>query len=338
MPDEYSPRQLCALLVTALSAPLAVVCSAVGWVWTLAAVGVAALFYLYIGAMARLTPPGMGYAALLKETFGARAGAVLAAAYWIWLALSAARAARMAETAFPLDRAFPLIPLALLLLAALVAAKDTAAACRFGGVLFLFVAALLGFTLVFGAGDVRWENLRPAGEARDLCAPLAILLTPASALFLRDGLNGQKRRYARWFLLAAALAAALSVVCVGALGEPLARASVNAFWLMSRSVSVLGVMERFEALISALLSLGFCCLLVLLLCAARRAARAAAQALTGPGAAWLSAAAAAAVLWPVSLVPDRLFLVGTAIFWGIMPGMTLGIAGGKKFRKREKKG
>jgi len=337
MPDEYSPRQLCALLLTALSAPLAVVCSAVSWVWTLAAAGIAGLFYLYIGAAARLVPPGMDYAGLLKETYGTHAGTALAALYWLWLALSAARAARMAEAAFPQDRAFPLIPLVLLLLSALVAAKSAAAACRFGGVLFLFVAALLGFTLVFGAGDVRLENLRPAGDARELCMPLAVLLTPASALFLRGGLNGQKRRYGRWYLFAAALAAALSVVCVGALGLPLARASVNAFWLMSRSISVLGVMERFEALISALLSLGFCCLLVLLLCAARKAALATAHSLNAAAAAWLSAAAAGAALWPVDAVPDRVWLAGTALFWGIMPGVTLGVGGGKKVRKKEKK-
>jgi len=337
MPDEYSPRQLCALLLTALSAPLAVVCSAVSWVWTLAAAGIAGLFYLYIGAAARLAPPGMGYAELLKEAYGARAGAALAALYWLWLVLSAARAARLAESAFPQDRAFPLIPLVLLLLAALVAAKPAAAACRFGGVLFLFVAALLGFTLVFGAGNVRLENLRPAGSARDLCAPLAVLLVPSSALFLRGGLNGQKPRCGRWYLLAAALAAALSIVCVGALGLPLARASVNAFWLMSRSVSVLGVMERFEALISALLSLGFCCLLAALLCAARKAARGAAPALTGPGAAWLSAAAAGALLWPAGAVPERVWLTGSVIFWGIMVVMTQGIVAGKKLRKEGKK-
>ncbi len=322
--DEFSPRQLCALLLTALSAPLAIVCASVSWVWILAAAVLAGLFYLYIVGVSRKLPKGLGYAELLQAAWGRWAGAALAVLYWAWLVLSAARAARMAELAFPQDRAFPLIPLVLLLLAALVAARSTATACRFGGVLFLFVAALQGFTLIFGAAGIELENLAPAGDRMETLRPLAVLLLPVAGLFLRDRLDGQRGHYLRWYLLAAGLALAAGIVCTGSLGLPLAKATPDAFWLMSRSISVFGVMERFEALISGLLSLGFCCLLTLLLLSARKALCSMVPELALPAAVWIGTAATVGALWIVPVLPERFWFGGALVFWVTLPLWTLG--------------
>ena len=51
--------------------------------------------------------------------------------YWAWLLLTIGLAANMSAGAFPQDQSLPLIPLTLVLLAALVAAKGPGAACRF---------------------------------------------------------------------------------------------------------------------------------------------------------------------------------------------------------------
>lgn len=334
--DEFSPRQLLALLVTALSAPLAIVCSGTGWRWVLAALVLAGGFYLYIVYAARGLPRGLGYAGMLARAYGGWTGKLLAGLYWLWLVLAAARAGRMAELAFPGDRAFPLIPVVLLAVAALTAGKSTASVCRFGGVLYLFVGALLVFTLVFGASDVELQNLRPAGQPSELLGPLGVLLLPAVGLFLLDRMDGSRGRCGRWYLLAAGLAAAVSLVCTGALSLPLAKQSANPFWLMSRSISVLGVMERFEALISALLSLGFCCLLALLLLAGRKAFRGARPSAAISLAAWLTAGVSAALLWAVPLIPNSFYLYGDLLFWGLLPILTLGIVSAKKSEKNEK--
>ena len=129
---------------------------------------------------------------------------------------------------------------------------------------------------------------------------------------------------------------ALSLVCTGALSLPLAKQSANPFWLMSRSISVLGVMERFEALISALLALGFCCLLALLLLAGRKALRGARPSTSVSLAVWLTAGVSGALLWVAPRVPNSFYLYGDLLFWGLLPILTLGIVSVKKSEKIEK--
>lgn len=334
--DKYSPRQLCALLWTALAAPLVTVASAVSWPWVLAALAAAGLLYYSIGILARKLPSGLGAAPLLREAWG-KGARWLGLLSWAWLTLAAALAASMAVTAFPQDNAYPLIPLVLLILAAVAAAEGSAAACRFGATLFLAVAPLLALVLAFGAFGVEWEHLIPAGEPRDALAPLAVLALPGAAFFFRDGLTGRETPWKRWFFLLAALALAVSTVTVGFLGLPLARASANAFWYMSRSISVLGVMERFEAVISAFLAISFCTLLGFLLTAAQKTLCCAAPNATPKAAVWVTAAAAGLGLWVVPRVPEWAFLVGNLLFWGVFPLATLLVVHWKKIRKKAKK-
>lgn len=333
--DKYSPRQLCALLWTSLAAPLVTVAAAVSWPWVLAAAAAAALLLYSIYALARRLPQGLGAAPLLREAWGP-AARWLGLLSWAWFAAAAALAASMAVTAFPQDNAFPLIPLVLLILAAVAAGEGSAAACRFGATLFLAVAPLLALVLAFGAFGVELEHLSPAGKAGDAAAPLAVLLLPGAAFYVRDGLTGRETPWKRWFLLAAGLAAAVSVVCVGFLGLPLAEASANAFWYMSRSISVLGVMERFEAVISAFLAISFCTLLAFLLTAAQKALSSAAPKAAPKTAVWVTAAAAGAGLWVIPRVPEWAFIVGNLLFWGVVPIATLLVVSRKKFRKNSK--
>ena len=330
--DKYSPRQLCALLWTALAAPLVTVCSAVGWPWILAAAAVAAAVIWPIYRLASQMPQGLGASALFREAWG-KLGPWAALLAWAWFVGAAALAASMAVTAFPQDNAFPLIPLVLLILAAVAASEGSAAACRFGATLFLAVAPLLALVLAFGAFGVEWDHLAPAGEPLDAVAPLAVLLLPGAAFYVRDGLTGRGTPWKRWFLLAAALAVAVSVVCVGFLGLPLAEASANAFWYMSRSISVLGVMERFEAVISAFLAISFCTLLAFLLTAGQKALSCAAEKATPKAAVWVTAAAAGGGLWVVPKVPEWVWIVGNLLFWGVLPTVTLLVVYRKKFRK-----
>ena len=333
--DKYSPRQLCALLWTALAAPLVTVCSAVSWPWVLAAAAAAALLFYSISILARNLPAGLGAAPLFRMAWG-RGARWVGLLSWAWLTGAASLAASMAVTAFPQDNAFPLIPAVLLILAAVAASEGSAAACRFGATLFLAVAPLLALVLAFGAFGVEWDHLIPAGEARDALAPFTALLLPGAAFFLRDGLTGRGTPWRRWFLLAVGLGAAVSVVCVGFLGLPLAEASANAFWYMSRSISVLGVMENFEAVISAFLAISFCSLLSFLLTAAQKALSAATPEALPKAAVWVTTAAAALGLWVVPRVPEWVWIVGNLLFWGFLPIVTLLVVHWKKIRKNSK--
>lgn len=332
MTDNYSPRQLCALLWASLCAPLVTVCSDISWPWVLLGAAGAGVVLLPLGAAARGIPDGQGAADLLEQAWG-RAGKGAALLSWGWLVLGTGLAASMAVTAFPREQAFPLIPLVLLLLAAVPAAKGPAAACRFGATLFLAVAPMMLLVLLFGLSDVQMSNLSPAGRTADAVVPMSALLVPGAAFFLRDRLVSRPTPWFRWLLLAAALAAAVSVVCVGGLGLPLAQASTNAFWLMSRSISVLGVMERFESVVAAFMAVSFCCLCTFLLSAGQRALCGAAGKCTEPVAAWTTAAAAAAALWVVPRLPAWAWFVGNLLFWGCLPLATLSVVLYKKNKK-----
>ena len=333
MTSDYSPRQLCALLAAALAAPLVTVCADVSWQWVLLAAAMAGCFLIYMVWAAGTLPPHQGLGALLRQALGAGAARWIQGFLWLWLVLLAGMGCCMAAAAFPQDRAFPLIPLVLLLIAARVSAKGAAAVCRFGGVLCLAVVSLLLAVLAFGGRDLRWENLRPAGNWQDLAGPLAVLLLPAAGLMLRDRLSTRGVAWSRWFLLAAGLGTAVSVVTVGALGLPLARAAAHPFWLMSRSVSILGVMERFEAVVSALLSLSFCCLLALLTTLGRKALQGALPAVKDGPAVWLTTAAGGGVMWLIPLLPAWVWPLGSLLFWGVLPAVVLGVVRHKIMEK-----
>ena len=331
--DSFSPRQLCALMATSLAAPLVTICASRSWQWVLLAAAAAGIFYIYIVWAAGGVPPRTGYGRMLRLAYGRAGGRVLMGLYWIWLLLSTGLAANMSAGAFPQDQSLPLIPLTLVLLAALVAAKGPGAACRFGGTLFLLVAALLGCNLAFGAVDIQARNLLPAGTVGEAAVPLAVLLLPAAGLFFRDRAEGRASAYLRWYLLAAALAVAVSIVCVGALGRPLAQAVEHPFWTMTRSISVLGVMERFEAVISSLLSVSFCCLLAFLLTLGGKTLSSAAPVLGESPSVWVSAALGFAAIWLAPYIPTWVWLAGSGVFWGFLPALTLGLVRGKKIAK-----
>ncbi|MCI8525313.1 MAG: hypothetical protein HFF17_05195 [Oscillospiraceae bacterium] len=331
MRDEFQPRQLCALAVTALTAPLALVCAGVSWPWVLLGLALAGAFFLYYICAGRKIASRVGYAQMVSAAWGPGGPWVLGA-YWLWIVLGCGMAAAETVRAFPADRAFPLIPLVVLLLAALTAEKGAAVVCRFGATLFFAVAALLAGALAFGGGDIHWENLRPAGTPGEAAGVLAVLLVPAAGWFLRDRMQPERAAWSRWFAAAAALGTAVSVVTVGALGLALARRSENAFWLMSRSISIFGVMERFEAVISALLAISACCLLALLLSAGRAALCALRPRWEERTAVRVTAAVAAACIWGAGVLPGWAWTAGSLLFWGILPVVTLGIVGEKKLK------
>lgn len=337
MQDEFTPRQLCALLAASLSAPLALVCAAVSWPWVLLGAGLAGAILLYYLYVYRRLPPRIGYAQLVRAAWGG-GGPWILGLYWVWTTLSCGLIAAETVRAFPADDAFPLIPLVLLLLAALTAGRGAAAVCRFGATLFLTVAALTAGALGFGAREIQWAHLRPAGAPGEAVAVLTVLLLPAAGGFLRERMAPGRTGWGRWFAAAAGLGVAVSLVCVGSLGLALARRSENAFWLMSRSLSIFGVMERFEAVISALLAISACCLLTLLLRVAATALQALRPAGKEQAAVWLTAAVAAAAIWGAKWAPAWVWPAGNLLFWGVGPVATLGVVAQKNLKNLQKKG
>lgn len=335
MRNEFSARQLAALMVTALVAPLATACAAVSWQWILLAAAPAALYYIYIVRMTKAIDEKQSYDKLLVRAYGRYGGGILLALYWIFIVLLLGYAARQSVGSFPQDEGMPVVPLALMVIAAVTAAKGRGAVCRFGGILFLFVTALLGITLVFAARDISLAKLAPVGAYEDSILPFTIFLLPASALFLRDGISRRDSNYLPWFLMLLVLALAISLVCIGSLGLELAEKEAHPFWFVSRSISVLGVMERFEAVVSSMLAMSFCTLLACLLALGAKAGTALVPLASNALAVWLTAALGFGALWLAPMLPEQLWQGMMSIFWGILPALTLGIVRGKKIEKNE---
>lgn len=113
---------------------------------------------------------------------------------------------------------------------------------RIGCVLLWPIAILLGAVLLSGISEVRWEYLKPNWKMTDLTL-LALLLIPAKSA-----------KGTSW-LPAAGLS--VSIVATGVLSVGVADAAASGIYELSRSLSLLGVAERFESLVAAAMTLGF---------------------------------------------------------------------------------
>ena len=216
------------------------------------------------------------------------------------------------------------VPLILLALAAWSAQKGPSAAARVGAVLFWFV--LIMYLTVFGAGvkDINLPWLKSRWNLPDALGFTVLLLPSASVCLLGTGRKGNGR-----MVLTVVFTVVAAVITLGVLSPDVAGETSNAFYEMSRSINLLGVARRFEALISAAMTVGWFALISLLLTLCGVLAQ---NFLAGWGktGVWLGAVAAACVkLCELHISPWILLLAG-AVFWVAMPIVTQGLGKRKK--------
>ena len=130
-----------------------------------------------------------------------------------------------------------------------------------------------------------------------------------------------------WGLAAAALCAA------GTLSPRVAGEEAFAVYTMAKSVSVFGVMERLEPVVSAALTAGGFCLLSVLCLANAKTARALGwKRRTGIGNFLLGCTGYLAG----TVLPEGVQALAAAICWGIVPLVTLWVASVKNLQKNQK--
>ena len=225
---------------------------------------------------------------------------------------------------WPVGNSDPAVPLILLALAAWSAQKGPAAAARVGAVLFWVVLGL--YLAVFAAGGkaVKLNWLMPAIAAPDAVEMTIFLLPWAGASLVRSpGVPGKHG----WLTLAFIMIGTL--ITAGVLSPLMAEGTANAFYEMSRSLELLGVARRFEALICAGATVGWFSLMSLLLTLCGGYAE---RIFSGRGRAGVWSGAVAAALWRLCglhIWPVFLPVTG-AIFWGVIPLLTQGLGKIKK--------
>lgn len=186
------------------------------------------------------------------------------------------------------------VPLILLVLGAWTVSTPGKAQ-RIGCVLLWPLLLLLGAVLLSGVSEIKLMHLKPVWEKPDLTL-LAILL-PALG----------RERWGNWKLPGAAVL--VSVITTGVLTATVSQAAPSGIYELSRSLSLLGIAERFESLVAAAMTMGFFTGITWLLEAPDK----------NTGSVWLYAGISA-VLYLTGVMENGWFLgLGSVLIWIVLP-------------------
>ena len=207
-----------------------------------------------------------------------------------------------------------------MLLGTLAGEKSAKQAAKVCGVLFLVLAGLYTIILLAAAKNVQLRWMEPWGGARQTLEVVPPLLVLTCLRFLPGRKAAVK---SGWLGLLAVCPAAFAALTAGCLSPRLTQQLTFPFYTVSQSLSVLGVMERLEPVVSAALLLGFFALESLLLEAGREQIVWAAPNLAEMR--W-ARVALGIVVFGLSFVTDGIpaeaWALGAAVCWGIAPLLT----------------
>lgn len=222
--------------------------------------------------------------------------------------------AALSADSWPVGDSFPAVPLILLALGAWSASKGPQAAAGVGAVLFLFIIIMYMLLFAAGIGQIRLEWIRPTKTLPDpMC--LTVLLLPLATVPAKGKIGGRLTLG----LIVAVIAAALTQ---GILSPAVVEQVDHPFYEMSRSLELLGVARRFEAVTGAAFTAGWFSLVAYLLCVARE--------LIGRMGVW--AVAAGAAVWSLCGLHISGWILASlwAVFWVGLPRIAQGIEKIKK--------
>lgn len=245
----------------------------------------------------------------------------------VWIAVFISGIGRISSTCWT-EKSFPVIPIVLLILGAFAASRGSVPAARVGATLVWLVIPMLAIVAIAGTADVNTSWIRMELEIPDSVL-VSLLLTPCMCAFLpQDATVG-----IRW---SAAILGVFSVIGAvlmdGLMGAAAATHAGNSFYEFSKSINLLGIAERFEALIACVLTGSWFALFALLLSAAYHLFENL-VASAGKYGVWAVSAVGGAFM---CILPNNSewIAIGTLIFWGFLPVAAQGIVGAKNIQKK----
>ena len=238
-------------------------------------------------------------------------GAVYRFVQFLWIGIMLSQFLSYSALCWPTGRqTFPVVPLTLLVLAAISASKGTKSAANGISVVFWMSLFILGIVLVAGAQNVDCSLLNPNREG--VSAPMLLaLLLPAAAGFL-----SREKCTMLPYISIAVLAIVVSLRIAGNLGYQVAQTMAWPFYEAAKSVELFDLAKRFESLVSVGVTLCNYCLYSLLLSASAEVL----EKYMGRRESVIVSATIAATLMllEVSINPAILFLI-SLLFWVILP-------------------
>ena len=330
MQDKLTPRQVRAWSLCALSVPAAMALPGCGWLWVLGGSILACALAACQQAMQRRS--GLCMRKAFTCAFGAVGGRVAAGAALLWLLFAASGTAAASQIAFE-DDLGPFLPAIPLLLAALAGQKGRLTAGRVCAVLALCLAGLYVIIAAASLRHIQPDRCRPQGVPADAALAFCLCLGPACMAFVTAG-DEAPRVLPGTAAASALLPAVPAFLTAACLSPELARQEALPLLTLTKSLSVLSVMQRFELLLSVAQLLGLFALLAMLVCAAENMKDGIMTRKTpagnGSGVFCLLAFGGSFLAYQL---PIWLWAVGAAIFWGVVPILTQVIVNIKKSEK-----
>ena len=301
--NKLGAAQLWAWTAVAVSAPAAQFAAGSNWTGT---VLTALLCGILIWIGDRVLPENPEY--------GKFGGAIL----WLWNSLAVSQVMGFTAGCWPEGETTVFLPICLAVLAAASVYDGALRGARVGATVLWLTAILYLLVVVAAVKEIQICWLRPESPESNPALATGLLTIPAS-LALRE----EKGRGAGWIAGILIFPVVISA-CVSGVLSPDRASGVNGFYELSRSLSLFGMIKRFEALVSVAMTVGWFCLMSLLLAGAARQSR-------EKGFGTVSAAAAAIVLFLLEVkISAFVWILGAVGVWILLP-----LALRKKARKNE---
>ena len=293
---NISRRQLGAWLFAALSAPLAQIAGGVPW---LAAVllGTACLTVCWLLGRNTVCP-----------------GKWVCIVEFAWIVCVLGGAARWIAGSWPIGNAYPAVPLVLLALAAASAAQGTAQAARAGGMVFWLLALVYCVVVFAGIGEADIKMIESVPGTADTRL-IVVFLVPALIVFVP---KMQRKLSFRGLAAICGFAVAISVLIAGSLSSTVAQSVDMPLYDWVRGLSLFDTVQRFEAIVSVALTMGWFSLLSFQMSVAGHLADRVNSGWYRMGV-WVCAAMTGLSTLPDGWIRQDILAVGSIVLWVIIP-------------------